>query len=175
MNLIDAIHQQIGQSELQQISQRLGIDQAAAQQAVQAAVPMVVGGMAGAAQEPDGARAVQAAVDTHAASGGMLGQLADASGAGGLLGQLLGQHKPAVQQGVQQASGLDGAQAQQLIAMLGPIVMRAIAQRQPSGQQQAGGQGLGGLLKEAAQAAASSGGGSSELSGVLGKVFGGAQ
>jgi hypothetical protein len=57
--------------------------------------------------------------------------------------------------------------------MLGPVIMRAIAQHQASGQSQSAGQGLGGLLKDAAQAAGAGGAGSSADSGVLGQIFGG--
>jgi hypothetical protein len=175
MNIIDMVHQQLGQGEIQQISQKLGIDPATAQQAVQAAVPTIVGGMAGKAEQPGGANALQSAIDAHAgaggASGGLGNILADTS-AGGLLGRVLGEHKPAVQERVQQASGLDAAKAQQLMTMLGPVIMRAIAQHQASGQSQSGGQGLGGLLKEAAQAAGAGSGGSSANSGVLDQIFG---
>ena len=176
MNIIDLVHQQLGQGEIQQISQKLGIDPATAQQAVQAAVPTIVGGMAGKAEQPGGANALQSAIDAHAgaggASGGLGNILADTS-AGGLLGRVLGEHTPAVQERVQQASGLDAAKVQQLMTMLGPVIMRAIAQHQASGQSQSGGQGLGGLLREAAQAAGAGSGGSSVNSGVLGQILGG--
>lgn len=178
MNFIDVVHQQLGPNEIQQISQRLGVDPAVAQKAVQAAVPMIVGGMAGAAQQPGGERTVQSAVDAHADANNALGKLGGLFGGGapeGMLGSILGQHQATIQQGVQQASGLDASKAQELMSMLGPIVMSVLAQHQASGQQTPGGKGLGGLLQEAAQAAAAQGGGSSALGGVLGKVLAGAQ
>jgi hypothetical protein len=177
MSLIDAVRQQLGPNEIQQISQRLGVEPAVAQKAVQAAVPMIVGGVAGAAQQPGGERVVQSAVDAHAGANSMLGRLGgllDDGGSSGMLGSILGQHQATVQQGVQQASGLDAGKAQQLMSMLGPIVMSVLAQHQAQGQQGSGGKGLGGLLQEAAQAAAAQSGGSSALGGVLGKVLGGA-
>ena len=183
MSLIDLVHQQLGPDGIAKISERLGVSPSAAQSAVEAAVPLMVGGMAAHAQQPSGAQAVQSAADAHAGSGGLVstaeGLLGGSGGSslGGLLSSVLGQHQATVQDGVQQASGLDGAKVQQLMAMLAPLVMGAISQHQSSSGQSGGapsGQGIRGLLKEAAQAAAGQGGGSSALGGILGKMLGGA-
>ena len=172
MSLVDLVQQQLGQGEIAQISKQLGIAPGAAQTAVQAAVPLMIGGIAGAAQQPAGAQAIQSAVDAHAGSSGVLGSLGGllggaggSGGSGGSMGAsasaVLGQHQSTVQQGVQHASGLDSAKVQQLIAMLTPVIMAAISQHQASAEAQTAGQGIGGLLKDAAQSAASQGGGSS--------------
>src|SRR6185295_18981752 len=91
MSLIDMIHQQLGAQEIQQISQQLGVDQSATQQAVQAAVPMMVGGMASTANQADGASSLQSLLGSQGGGlleniGGMLGSGA----AGGILGSLGG-------------------------------------------------------------------------------------
>src|SRR5689334_7356452 len=87
MSLIDLVKQNIGPNELQNISQELGTDPGTAQEAVDAALPMMVGGMAQHAQQPEGAQAIHAL-----SSGGGLGALAGAGGAGmgGILGSILG-------------------------------------------------------------------------------------
>ena len=183
MSLVDLVQQQLGQGEIAQISEQLGIAPSAAQTAVQAAVPLMIGGMAGVAQQPAGAQAVQSAVDAHAGSSGVLGSLGGLLGGGGgsggsagaLASAVLGQRQSTVQQGVQPASGLDSAKVQQLIAMLAPVVMAAISQHQASAAPQTARRGIGALLEDAAQAAASQGGGSSPLGGLLGKFLGGAQ
>ena len=128
-SLIDLVKEHLGPQELSQISQQLGTDQATAQQAVNAALPALVGGLANTAQQPQGASGVQQLIGSHA---GVLGQLGSLLGAGapadggGVLGRVLGQHQPEVQQGVQQASGLGSDQTRKLLMILAPIVLAAI-------------------------------------------------
>ena len=111
MSLLDTIQQQLGPQQIQQISQHLGTDPATTSNAIAAALPMIVGGMAHTAQQPGGASAIQSAVDAHGA-GGILGSLGGLAGmlggatsggaaSGGLLGSILGQHNATVQNGVQ--------------------------------------------------------------------------
>jgi hypothetical protein len=153
----DLISQQLSPDMINQISQTIGADPATTQQAVNAAVPMMMGGMAANASTPQGAQQIDAAASQHAglldnlggignvlgglggmmqgggsgASGGLggLGGLSDIlSGAGGgILGNILGSNHSDVQDGVTQASGLDRAKAQRLLMILAPIVLAAIA------------------------------------------------
>lgn len=131
-SLIDLVKEHLGPQELSQISQQLGTDQATTQQAVNAALPALVGGLANTAQQPQGASGVQQLIGSHA---GVLGQLGSLLGAGapadggGVLGKVLGQHQPEVQQGVQQASGLGSDQTRKLLMILAPIVLGALARR----------------------------------------------
>lgn len=187
MSLIDIVQQHLGPEQIQQISQHLGTDPATTSNAIAAALPMIVGGMAHTAQQPGGATAIQSAVDEHGA-GGILGSLGGLGGlagmfggasnggsaGGGLLGSILGQHTATVQNGVQTASGLDASKVQSLLAILAPIVMAALAQHaasQPSTGTSSG--GLGGILQKAAAAAQNNSGGSSQVGGVLGQILGG--
>src|SRR5947208_494243 len=70
MSVLDLVQQNLGPAEIQQLSEQIGADPARTQQAVQAAVPMLLGGMASTAQQPDGAQTVAAAAQQHA---GLLG------------------------------------------------------------------------------------------------------
>ena len=54
MSIVDLVHEHLGTEEIQNISQQLGVEPATAQSAIQAAVPMIVGGMAGTASQPQG-------------------------------------------------------------------------------------------------------------------------
>lgn len=187
MSLLDIVQQHLGPEQIQQISQHLGTDPATTSNAIAAALPMIVGGMAHTAQQPGGAAAIQSAVDQHSAGGilgslgglgGLAGMLGGASnsggGIGGILGSILGQHTDTVQNGVQTASGLDAAQVKSLLAILAPIVMAALAQHaasQPSSTSSSG--GLGSILQQAASAAQKNSGGSSQVGGVLGQILGG--
>lgn len=172
MSLLDLVQQQLGPQEMQQISQQVGADPAATEQAVQAALPMMVGGMAQSAREPEGASAIAGLLGGGGIGGmlggllgggagggagggglggllgGMLGGGAGSPGAagggggldmGGILGSILGRSQPAVQDGVQQASGLNGDQTKKLLMILAPIVLGALMQRRKQGQ--AGGAG----------------------------------
>jgi len=180
MNLLDLVQQHLGPNEIQQISQHLGTDSATTSNAIQAALPMIVGAMGQTAQQPSGASGILAALEQHGASGsggGLLGALgglsgmlsgASSSGNSGLLGSPLGAHASTVQSGIQQASGLDAGKVEKLLAILAPIVMTALAHHQSTAP--AGNSGLGGLLQQAA--AAAQGSSSPQVSGVLGQILG---
>jgi len=181
MNLLDLVQQHLGPTEIQQISQHLGTDSATTSNAIQAALPMIVGAMGQTAQQPSGASGILAALEQHGASGssgGLLGALGGlsamfsgtsaSSNNSGLLGSLLGSHASTVQSGIQQASGLDAGKVEKLLAILAPIVMTALVQHQSTAA--AGNSGLGGLLQQAASAA--QGSSSPQVSGVLGQILG---
>jgi hypothetical protein len=149
MAIFDMLQGHLDQSAVEQVSRQLGVSRATAQTAIAAALPMVLGGMARHASSPDGAAAIHQAALTHQDALDNVptllraGPPADLGGAqGGLLGRILGGHQQTVQQGVQQASGLDPQKARQLLLILAPIVMGALARRQFGRQaaQQAGAQ-----------------------------------
>lgn len=160
MSLIDLVQQHIAPADVQNISQQLGTDPATTQNAIQAAIPMMLGGMASTANQPGGESSIQSAL------GGMLG----GSGGGGILGNILGQHNATVQDGVQKASGLDAGSAGKLLILLAPFVLRALAKHQAANPAASGGV-AGTLQQEArnAQAAAPS----PQVGGILGKILGG--
>jgi hypothetical protein len=130
-SVLDIVQQHLGPQELAQISQQLGTDTGTTQQAVNAALPALVGGMASTAQQPGGAQGIQQLLGSHGGLLGSLGSLIGGGGAadGGILGQVLGRHQPDVQEGVQQASGLGSDQTRKLLIILAPIVMGALAKR----------------------------------------------
>ena len=185
MSLLDIVQQHLGPDEIQQISQHLGTDTATTNNAIQAALPMIVGSMAHTAQQPDGANAIQGALEQHGAGGilgslgnlGGLGGLADmigggsSSGGGGLLGSILGQHNATVQNGVQTASGMDASKVKSLLVLLAPIVMAALAQHHATQSASGTSGGLGSILQQAASAAQQNNS-SSPIGGVLGQILG---
>lgn len=147
MSLLDLIQQQLGPQEVQQISQQVGADPATTEQAVHAALPMMLGGMAQGAREPQGANALAGILGGGGGGGGlggllgglggMLGGGASGGGAGGMdmggiLGSILGRSQPAVHDGVQQASGLNSDQTKKLLMILAPIVLAAIMKSRQS-------------------------------------------
>lgn len=158
MSLLDLVQQQLGPSGTEQIATQIGADPGTTNTAIQAALPMLLGGMAGAARQPGGADAIAGLLGQGggggglggmlggllgggAAGGGLGGLLGGGGGLGGMLGSILGGHQDAVQDGVQQSSGLSGDQTKRLLAILAPIVLAALAHRHQ--QQQAAGAGAG--------------------------------
>jgi len=88
------VQQQLTPDTINQISSSIGADPATTQQAVNAALPMMLGGMAAHGTNPAGAQAINAAASEHSgmldAIGGMLGGGGSGAGAGGLGGILGG-------------------------------------------------------------------------------------
>lgn len=174
-SLLDMVQQNLGQNEINQISQQLGADPATTQNAIAAALPMIVGGMANNAAQPGGADAIHNSLASH---GGILGNLGGLLGAGapadggGLLGNILGQHQQPVQQGVSQASGLDPAKARQLIMILAPIVMGVLARKHAQAQAQGNPQPVGAVLQSEAQHAHQQAQRQApQIGGLLGQIF----
>jgi hypothetical protein len=161
---------------MQQISQQLGVDQATAEQAVQSALPAMLAGMAGNSAQPEGSTAIQSALGSGGMMGGLGSILAGAAQGGGggdlgsILGSILGRHKDDVDQDVQQKSGLDSAKTKQLLMILAPIVLAALAKRQSRGKEaNAGAQPkLDDVLNKEAQSANPQG---ANNGGLLGKIL----
>ena len=136
-SILDAVRQQLGPDTIQQMSRSLGADPSATSSAVSLALPALLGGLANNAAKPQGAAALDHALNAHDGSvldnlGGLLGGGA-ASGIGGaILGHIFGGKRDSVEQGVGKASGLNAAQAAQLMAMLAPIVMGVLGRMKQS-------------------------------------------
>lgn len=127
-SILDAVRQQLGPDTIQQMSGALGADPAATSNAVSLALPALLGSLAQNASQPQGAAALDNALNAHDGSilgnlGGLLGGGAGGGIGGAILGHILGAKRGSVEQGVGRASGLDAAQVAQLLAMLAPIVM----------------------------------------------------
>jgi len=176
MALLDAIQGHLGQSQIGQISQQLGIDPATAQTAIAAAVPMIMAGMAKHASHPEGATAIQQAAETHQDVVDNVGTMIQAGPPAdntGLLGRIFGHHNETVQQGVQQASGLDSEKARKLLMMMAPIVLSVLARKQFGNQQQANPTQISDTLQQEAQHAEQQTQRTApNIGGILGQIFG---
>jgi hypothetical protein len=145
-SILDAVREQLGPDAIQQLSSAIGADPQATSSAVSLAVPAMLGGLSQNASQPQGALALDNALNQHDGSildnlGGLLGG-GGGGGAGGgsamggiggaILGHIFGGRRGTVEQGVGRASGLDGAQIAQLMAMLAPIVMGVLGRMKQS-------------------------------------------
>ncbi len=135
MSLFDLVQEQLGPQQIQQIAQQIGADPSTTGNAVEAALPMMLGGMADTARQPGGAQTLgglagqQSGLLEGLGGLGGLGAILGGAGGGGILGSILGRREPQVENGVQQASGLNGDQTRKLLMILAPIVLAALARR----------------------------------------------
>ena len=172
--LIDNVMSHLGDAQIEQIAAQLGTDPAQARAAIEHAVPLIVGGMAQNASTPQGADALNNALGAHlglnvsSVLGGLLGGGGGNSGIGGaILGHIFGGNQAAANQGLGQATGLGQQNAGQLMAILAPIVMAALANHaQAQGNLNPG--GLGSILGQASQQIQQQGG---MLGGLLNGVL----
>ncbi|HNR92242.1 MAG TPA: DUF937 domain-containing protein [Dokdonella sp.] len=176
-DLTNSIFQQLDQSHIESIAGQLGIDPGQAGDAIQQALPLLIGGLARNSNTPQGAESLFGALQRNHAGidvGGLLGSIFGGGGgsarsssadigavlgavlggsaggrtAGGGMGDILGAvlgggGSPAsngagilshifggrlgqAQQGLGQTTGLGGAGAGQLLAMLAPLVMAVL-------------------------------------------------
>jgi hypothetical protein len=212
-SILDMVGQQLGGNAVGQISQQLGSDPNSTAQAIQMALPMLVGGLAHNAQSPQGAASLDSALNDHDPSlldnfagmlgggagaggasalgglgglggmlggggggglggglGGMLGSVLGGGAAGGILGHVLGGRQPAVEQGIGRATGMNQQQVGQLLLILAPLVMAALARRRQQAQQTGAG-GVGDVLHQERQHVEQR---APAMGGLLGKIFGGA-
>lgn len=142
--LADELFAQLQGNPLQQISAQLGVDASQAQQAVGAALPLLLGALGRNAGQPQGAQSLFGALQRDHADTDLGGALAAALGGGGgagagILGHIFGQRQQRAELGLGQATGLGGQQAANLLQILAPIVMSFLAQRFAQGGAGAGG------------------------------------
>jgi hypothetical protein len=186
--LVGMLAGQLGGPIMQQISQQIGADQGTTQSAVGMALPMLLSAMGSHAETPDGADAIHQATQEHDGSifdnlMGAIGNGAAGGMGGALLGQVLGgSSHNAIANTISQNTGMDSGMANQLLAILAPIVMGGIGQ---VSQQQGGldpngiAQMLGGMsggndiLGMAAKAIDADGDGNivEDIGNIMGKLF----
>ena len=150
--LMDILGAALGGNVQQQLGQQIGANPQQTGSAIQAALPMLLAGLHQNAQQPGGASALLNALGNHDSSilqnlgaqlGGQLkGQVANGPG---ILGHVFGDQQDAAHQAVAQASGLGTPQVAQLMTVLAPVVMGALAHVQQT--QGLNAQGLAGMLQ----------------------------
>ncbi len=159
-SLQDLLGQQQGDETLGAISQNVGAEPSLVNSAIQAALPMILGGLANNASDPNGAQSLNNALEQDYSNGGVLNNLGglgslifgggqaaapprEANG-GGILGHIFGNNQGQVAQQVSQQTGMNVGQVAQILMMLAPIVMGYLGRQKQ--QQNVGADGLGGLL-----------------------------
>jgi hypothetical protein len=129
------IMQQLAGGASSKIAQRLGVSESTANTAVQVAVPLLLAALARNASAPQGAESLHQAISTdHDGSilnnlSGYLGNPQSANGAG-ILSHVFGGQRPAIENNLAQATGMDQGSAGSLLETLAPVVMGAVGQAQ---------------------------------------------
>ncbi|HSJ62517.1 MAG TPA: DUF937 domain-containing protein [Gemmatimonadaceae bacterium] len=131
--IFETVMQQVGGENLSTISRQIGADEGTTATAVQAALPMLLGGLARNSAKPEGAASLANALNDHRGGllenlGGLLGDPESGPGAG-ILRHIFGDRRSNVESGVGQATGLDQRQIGKLLTILAPIVMAALARK----------------------------------------------
>ena len=153
-SLLQGLATQFSGDTIGQLAKLLGADEQQTGQAVAAALPMLLGSMVGAVQEPSGANALFGALKNDhdgsildmlgpLLSGGYASRALGADG-GRILGHIFGNKRGAVEQTVAKGAGIDMGLVQKLLPILAPIVMGYLGKRLRGGGLDAG--GLGAML-----------------------------
>jgi hypothetical protein len=159
-SLFETLTQSLGSTELGQLGQQIGADEASTSTAVATALPMLIGALAHKASQPQGAQAIAGAL-ARDHDGSILDNLQDYLGGGnsalngvgqpaaavdgaGILGHLLGGQRGAVEQAVGASSGLSAGSTARLLELLAPLVMGSLSRN--ANQQGLDASGLAGLL-----------------------------
>ena len=172
MNLTGLLDDALNNDTIKQISQQLETDEGTTNNAIQAALPMLLGGLASNSASEGGLSSLLSALDRDH-DGSILddleGYLSDfLSGRGSsILGHIFGGSQGAVEESVSQASGLHMSKVGPMLMMLAPIVMGALGRAR---RQEGIGEGdLHGELSGAAQQAGANSGLLGALSSMLDK------
>jgi len=173
MDLTGLLNDTLSGDTVSQISQTIGADEGTTANAIQAALPMLLGGLAHQTSTDEGAEQLAGALERDQHSGVLdnLGGLISGALGGraangeGILGHIFGGQNQTVAQGVSQASGLDMSKVGPLLAILAPIVMGAIGRAYNNRGQDAG--SLAGMIGGTAQQMGAGAG----LMGILGSVL----
>ena len=140
MDLTGLLNDALSGDTVSQISQAIGADESTTSNAIQTALPALLGGLANNSASEDGAASLAGALSRdHDGSildnlGGLIGGAlgGNAANGEGILGHIFGGQHENVAQGVSQASGLDMSKVGPLLAILAPIVMGAVSRAHQS-------------------------------------------
>ena len=144
MSIFELLEGQLGQTEVHEISQKVGAEPGAVQSVLQAGLPLLMSGLAKNAAKPDGAQSILSALDRDHDGGvlddvtGFLGQV-DPQVGQGILGHVLGRQTGQVEQQLGNRAGVDPGSVGQILSMVAPLVMGALGKQKRERDLDAGG------------------------------------
>ena len=159
-DLIGGLLESLGPRAMKNLADPIGSDPDRTHQAVQLALPILLGALARNTQDPDGAASLHSAIEQDHSQldiGDVLGSVMAGGGDGqAILRHVLGGRQSSAAEGVSHASGLGRGQALQLLTMLAPLVLNYLGRRARGGGMNPS--GLGALLGQQRQQLESQGG-----------------
>lgn len=128
-NMLDMFSDMMGDDQTQTMGKSLGLDAGTAKQAMGAALPFLIKGLAQNARSQSGAESLSRALDRH--DGGILDNVGDLLGGSQsvrddgdkILGHIFGDRLGGVEQSVSKLGGVDSSTVAKLLPMLAPLVM----------------------------------------------------
>ena len=132
-SVLDLLSGSIDENTVHQMAKQLGADDQATEQALSAAMPMLLGALGKNTSTPEGANALMGALDrNHDGSilDDVMGYMSDPAtmnDGAKILGHILGGKEGTVENGIAQVTGLDKKTVAQLMTMAAPLVMGALA------------------------------------------------
>ena len=135
--LVEGILKQLGPGGMAQIARGLGADESAMGGAVAAAIPAIIAGMANNTRRDNGAESLANALNDHNPTifedlGSLLGGGAATSDGAKILGHVLGQRRPAVEENIAKQSGVNSNLIMKLLPILAPLVMGYLSKQKQS-------------------------------------------
>ncbi len=130
MSLLEQLTKQLQGQNLGELSRAVGADEATTGRALESALPVLLGALQRNSANPDGAEALNRALDKH--DGGMLDDLAGFFRKGqttdgeGILDHVLGSRRNQIESKLDQAAGGQSGLLGKLLPMLAPVVMGAL-------------------------------------------------
>jgi hypothetical protein len=175
MSNVDDLMSQI---PIGQLASQLGVSEAEAQQAVQAALPALLSGMQANAQDPGGAASLQKAIGEHDGTlleGGVDLSQVDTSDGEKIVKNVFGDNQEAVVNQLGGVGGLSGGTIAKLLPLLAPLLMSFLGKSFGGGSSsaQASGDSGGGIGDILGGLLGGGGGGLGGLGDVLGGLLGG--
>ncbi len=135
--ILNLISSRLGDTEVANLSRTIGADQAQTQQALGAALPVLLGALARNAGRPDGAQSLHSALERDhdgSALDDVIGTFGTRQAEGaGILRHMLGDRRGAVERAVQSASGLGGDSVGKLLPAIAPLLMGALGRSRREG------------------------------------------
>jgi len=129
-SLMDLLQATVKDSSISEISRQLGKDEKTTSNAIDAALPMLLGALSRSTKQDDGAGLDRALATRH--DGSILNDVAgyvsknDQQDGNGILGHILGQNKGIAAQMLGSSSGIGQDKAASLMATLAPVVLGAL-------------------------------------------------
>lgn len=176
-NVLKDLMSQFGDTELEAVGNKIGVDKSQAANALQGVLPTLLGAMAGNAQNESGANGFLSALDRDH-DGSILDDVAgfvtnsDNGPGTGILKHVLGGNRTNVENKISQQSGISSASVGKLFEIAAPLVMGYLG-KQKKTQSGFDAGGIGGLLSGLASQANNDS--SFDLTDVIGMVGGSGQ